>query len=76
LENTTTEFSSMIFWAFSLAETMAAGDVFGGEVKKVRARLRKGEKIADAIVAVVGCVVGWFGRRCGRKGEVRALICI
>ena len=42
----------MICWAFSFAETMAAGDVLGGEVKNVRAKLRKGEKIEDAIVAV------------------------
>ena len=42
----------MIFWALSFAATIFAGVVRGGELKKVRAMLRKGEKIEDAIVAV------------------------
>jgi hypothetical protein len=50
-----TEFSSMSFWARSLAATMAAGDVLGAEVNSVRAKVRNGDKIEDAMVAVVVC---------------------
>jgi hypothetical protein len=63
LEKTTTEFSSMIFWAFSRAETMASGDVRGAEVRKVRARLRNGEKIEEAMVAVVVVMLVRAGQR-------------
>ena len=52
LEKTTTEFSSMICWAFCFAADIATGEVVDCD-KKDRARFRRGAKIEEAMLAVL-----------------------